>query len=62
MDPRPHPWNESFAWQRPERDDYLLVTAEQADAFHERGFVLIEDVLDAATLAGLSSWSAIILG
>jgi ectoine hydroxylase-related dioxygenase (phytanoyl-CoA dioxygenase family) len=50
MHPRPHPWNESFAWQRPERDDYLLVTAEQADAFHERGFALIEDVLDAATI------------
>ena len=50
MDPRPHPWNEEFAWQRPTPDGYLVVTADQADAFHERGYVLIEGVLDAATL------------
>jgi ectoine hydroxylase-related dioxygenase (phytanoyl-CoA dioxygenase family) len=55
VDPRPHPWNAGFAWRRPGRDGYRVVTTEQADAFHERGFVVVEDILDAETLAEVTA-------
>ena len=39
----PHPWNTGFAWQRPADRCYRVVDGDQADQFHQQGFVLVED-------------------
>jgi phytanoyl-CoA hydroxylase len=45
-----HPWNEGFAW-RTHDGPYEIVTPAQARAYDDLGYVLLEDVFDAATLA-----------
>ncbi len=59
---KPHPWNTGFAWQRPTDRSYRVVDGDQADQFHEQGFVLVEDAfrpgdLDevTATLDGIEA-------
>lgn len=44
-----HPWNRSFTWE-PHRGPFRRVTAEQARAYDEEGFFLLEDAFDAATV------------
>jgi ectoine hydroxylase-related dioxygenase (phytanoyl-CoA dioxygenase family) len=47
-----HPWNTSFEW--PTHDGpFRRVTADQAQAYDEQGFFLLEDVFDADTLTEL---------
>jgi ectoine hydroxylase-related dioxygenase (phytanoyl-CoA dioxygenase family) len=45
-----HPWNQSFEWQESRRPLRRL-SEDQAGHFDEKGFVLLEDVFDADTLA-----------
>ncbi len=45
----PHPWNRGFDWPR-HPGPYRLLTDEQARHYDERGFVLLEDAVDPATL------------
>jgi len=49
MPPERHPWNHSFTWE-PRRGPFRRVTAAQARAYDERGFFVLEDAFDAATL------------
>lgn len=49
-----HRWNTSFAWQRPNVTPRRLSDA-QVDAFHRTGWLGVEDLLDAATLAALTA-------
>jgi len=45
-----HPWNRDFTW--PEHTGpFRRVTAEQARAYDEQGFFVLEDVVDPATVA-----------
>jgi len=46
----PHPWSRGFAWQAP-RGPYRRISAEQARSWDERGFFVLEDAFDAATVA-----------
>ena len=41
-----HPWNTEFTWQRPSVSPRRLSEA-QVDQFHEQGYVVIEDLIDA---------------
>lgn len=45
-----HPWNESFAWADRTAPPVEL-TAAQAAAFDDRGYVVVPDLVDPATLA-----------
>ena len=47
-----HPWNTDFTWTD-HRGPFRLITAEQMAAFDEREFFVIEDAVDAATIAAL---------
>lgn len=47
-----HPWNHGFAW-RVGDPPYRRLTDEQVAAFDRDGFVVLPDVFDAATVAGL---------
>ncbi|HTY18603.1 MAG TPA: phytanoyl-CoA dioxygenase family protein [Myxococcota bacterium] len=47
-----HPLNRDFAWAAP-KGPFRRLTPEQARAFDERGFFVLEDALDAATLRAL---------
>ncbi|HVP29238.1 MAG TPA: phytanoyl-CoA dioxygenase family protein [Myxococcota bacterium] len=49
-----HPRNERFVW-RDHRGPFRLVTPAQARAYDEQGFFVLEDALDAATLAGVEA-------
>lgn len=55
MEPRPHPWNEGFTWQRTERESLRLLGPDQVEHFHEHGYVLVEGALDAGTLAEVTA-------
>ena len=55
MEPRPHPWNEGFTWQRTERESLRLLGPDQVEYFHEHGYVLVEGALDAGTLAEVTA-------
>lgn len=49
-----HPWNAEFTW--PEHTGpFRVVTPEQAAAYDERGFFVLEDAVDASTLAALDA-------
>ena len=50
-----HPWNTDFSWERPERQEYLILNEGQVDQFHEQGFVLLENVLDLDLLAEVTN-------
>ena len=45
-----HPWNLDFEWEL-HRGPFRRLSAAQAEQFDELGFVVIEDAVDAATLA-----------
>jgi len=49
----PHPWNERFRWTD-HSGPYRRVTAEQARAYDEVGFFVLEDAVDAGTVAALT--------
>ena len=49
---RPHPWNTDFTWVRPDVDPVRL-SADQVDHFHDQGWLVVEDLIDAETVAGL---------
>jgi phytanoyl-CoA hydroxylase len=49
-DVRLHPWNRGFAWE-PSPPPYRRLTDDQVAAFDRDGFVVVEDVFDAATVA-----------
>jgi phytanoyl-CoA hydroxylase len=49
-----HPWNTEFTW--PEHTGpFRVVTPEQAAAYDEQGFFVLEDAVDASTLAALDA-------
>jgi ectoine hydroxylase-related dioxygenase (phytanoyl-CoA dioxygenase family) len=50
MPPALHVWNHGFQWQD-HPGPFALVSPEQARAFDERGFFVLEDAFEAETLA-----------
>ncbi len=49
-----HPWNTSFTW--PEHPGpYRVVSREQARAYDEHGFFVLEDAVDAETIAAVQA-------
>ena len=56
-----HPFNKSFQWT-PVRGPFRRVTQAQADSFNQRGFFVLEDALDAETVAravdAIAPWEA----
>jgi ectoine hydroxylase-related dioxygenase (phytanoyl-CoA dioxygenase family) len=48
--PALHPSNHGFAWT-PVRGPFRIINEEQARSFNERGFFVLEDALDSATVA-----------
>ncbi|HTO55952.1 MAG TPA: phytanoyl-CoA dioxygenase family protein [Myxococcota bacterium] len=50
MKPTPHPWSHGFDWQPP-RGPFRRISAAQAQSWDERGFFVLEDAFDAATVA-----------
>ena len=49
-----HPWNTGFEWPRHE-EPFRVVSEEQARAYDERGFFILEDALDPETLSKLDA-------
>ena len=49
-----HPWNDAFTWTD-HTGPFRRITAEQARAFDEQGFFVLEDAVDAETLAALDA-------
>ena len=49
-----HPWNTDFAWLRPSVAPRRL-TETQIDQFHEQGFFVIENLIDAETVAAVTA-------
>jgi phytanoyl-CoA hydroxylase len=47
-----HPWNTAFTWPE-HHGPFRAVTPEQARAYDEQGFFVLEDAVDAATIAAL---------
>ncbi len=47
---RPHPWNTDFTWVRPDVTPRFL-SPEQVDRFHTEGWLVVEDLVDPATVA-----------
>lgn len=45
-----HPWNREFAWQ-PAASSPAALTTEQVEQFNRQGFFVMEDLLDADTIA-----------
>jgi ectoine hydroxylase-related dioxygenase (phytanoyl-CoA dioxygenase family) len=54
MERAPHPWNHGFAWTD-HAAPFSFVTTEQAAAFDELGYFVLEDAFDAATLQELDA-------
>ncbi len=50
----PHPWNARFAWPD-HAGPFRRVTPEQARAYDEQGFFVLEDAVDAETVAALTA-------
>ena len=48
--PRRHPWNQGFTWPD-HHGPFRIVTPAQAQAYDERGFFVLEDAFDEATVA-----------
>jgi ectoine hydroxylase-related dioxygenase (phytanoyl-CoA dioxygenase family) len=48
--PEAHPWSRGFRWQAP-RGPYRRITSEQARSWDERGFFVLDNAFDAATVA-----------
>jgi len=51
---RPHPWNTDFTWPA-HQGPFRIVTPEQAQAYDTQGFFVLEDAVDADTLARLDA-------
>jgi Phytanoyl-CoA dioxygenase (PhyH) len=49
-----HPWNTGFEWPRHE-GPFRVVSEEQARAYDERGFFVLEDALDTETVSKLDA-------
>lgn len=49
-----HPWNTEFTWPE-HRGPYRIVTPQQAQDYDERGFFVLEDAVDAATIASVTA-------
>ena len=49
-----HPWNTSFSWAR-HTGPFRRVTEEQARAYDDQGFFVLEDALDADTMHTLNA-------
>jgi ectoine hydroxylase-related dioxygenase (phytanoyl-CoA dioxygenase family) len=47
-----HPWNEAFEWVD-RSDEPTTLRADQVRQFDEQGYVVVEDLVDAATLAAV---------
>ena len=47
---RAHPWNSDFAWKRSDIAPTRL-SDDQLDQFHNEGWIVVEDLIDPATLA-----------
>ncbi len=52
MDRATHPWNSGFVWSH-HAGGNTTITNEQAAQFDELGYFVVEDVIDATTLAAL---------
>jgi ectoine hydroxylase-related dioxygenase (phytanoyl-CoA dioxygenase family) len=52
---RLHPLSEGFVWQDRPPTDFRSLTEQQRAAFNEQGFVKLEGVFDAATLAAVDA-------
>ena len=52
--PKPHALNQDFAWE-PTRGPFRIVTAEQARSYDERGFFVLEDAFDHATIDAVAA-------
>jgi phytanoyl-CoA hydroxylase len=50
---RPHPWNTEFTWRRQAVEPVRLSPAE-VDHFHDEGWLVVDDLIDAATIAELT--------
>ena len=50
----PHPWNEGFEWPR-HVGPYRVVTPDQARAYDELGFFVLEGAVDPDTIAALDA-------
>ena len=50
----PHPWNGTFTW-RDHAGPYRRITPEQARAYDEDGFFVLEHAVDDATVAALTA-------
>lgn len=48
-----HPWNHAFTWQRHDVEP-RRVTAEQVTHFHDEGWTIVDDLVDADTLRDLT--------
>ncbi|MGH8985510.1 MAG: phytanoyl-CoA dioxygenase family protein [Acidimicrobiia bacterium] len=48
----PHPWNRSFEWAD-RRGPFRVVTEQQARDYDERGYFVLEDVIDPDTVRAL---------
>lgn len=51
---RPHPWNNEFEWED-RRGPFRRLSAAEAAQFDERGYVVVPDLLDAATVAAVTA-------
>ncbi len=49
-----HPWNTGFTWPE-HRGPFRAVTPEQAKAYDEQGFFVLEDAVDPTTIAALDA-------
>ena len=47
-----HPWNSEFDWQRPGTEPRHL-TPHQVDGFHRNGWLVVERLIDPATVGEL---------
>lgn len=47
-----HPWNRGFVWSRP-ADPPRRLGAAEIDQFHRQGWVVLDDLVDAATVEAL---------
>jgi len=52
IQPTPHPLDHDFQWA-PLRPPFAAITASQAAKYEEEGFFVLEDVIDADTMADL---------
>jgi phytanoyl-CoA hydroxylase len=52
--PERHPWNVAFDWQ-PRHGPFRRLSAAQAHHFDEFGFVIVDDAVDATTLAHVTA-------